>query len=404
MILVFWILVALIAYGYFGYPLTVAGVGSLLNRRVHRAPSTPTLSVIIAAYDEADGIAAKIRNVLSSEYPEDKLEVVVASDGSTDDTVAVASSVASSVAPERVRVLDLPRRGKAAALAEGVRRATGQVLVFTDANTVFRPDALAMLARNFADPEVGGVAGATGYVLDEEAESSGRGEDLYWRYDTWIKGLESRTGSVVSAHGGMYAIRRELFRPVEDPAVTDDFAISTAVVDQGKRLVFEADAVGYERTMVGSGSEFRRRVRLMTRGLQGVVLRRRLLNPFRFGFYAVAFGSRKVLRRVVPLGFPPLLAVSFLLAPGSAFFAACAGAQILFLAGAGLGWGLRGTSVGKSAVLCVPFFFVLANVASMLALWNLLRGSRIELWTPQRHDAGDRTPGGPLGIAGAQAP
>jgi hypothetical protein len=153
------------------------------------------------------------------------------------------------VDPTRVQVLDLPRRGKAAALADGAYHATGEILVFTDANTMFEPNALAMLARNFADPDVGGVAGRTQYVVAAEAESAGRGEDLYWRYDTWLKSLETKTGSVVSAHGGMYAIRRALFRPVEDPAVTDDFAISTAIVAQGKRLVFEPAAVGRERTM-----------------------------------------------------------------------------------------------------------------------------------------------------------
>jgi len=400
MITLFWILAAVVAYGYVGYPLTVVVVGRLLDRRVRQAPVSPTMSVVIAAYDEADGIAAKIRNVLAADYPPDRLEVVVASDGSTDDTVRIASAVA----PDRVRVLDLPRRGKASALADGVRRARGEVLVFTDANTVFRSDALAMLARNFADPDVGGVAGHTGYVVEEEAESAGRGEDLYWRYDTWIKELESRTGSVVSAHGGMYAIRRELFRPVEDPAVTDDFAISTAVVEQGKRLVFEAKAVGHETTMAKSGSEFRRRVRLMTRGLQGVILRRRLLDPRRYGFYAVALASRKVLRRILPVAFPPLLALSVLLAPTSAFFTACAGAQLAFLAAAALGWGLRCTPLGKSTVLCMPFFFFLANIASMVAFWNVVRGSRIERWTPQRHDANDhRRSGRSLETAEAQA-
>jgi cellulose synthase/poly-beta-1,6-N-acetylglucosamine synthase-like glycosyltransferase len=400
MTMLFWILAAAVAYGYLGYPLTVLLVGRLLDRRVRQAPVTPTMSVVIAAYDEADGIAAKIRNVLAAHYPPDRLEVVVASDGSTDDTVRIASAIA----PDRVRVLDLPRRGKASALADGVQQAHGEVLVFTDANTVFRPDALAMLARNFADPGVGGVAGRTGYVVEEEAESTGRGEDTYWRYDTWIKDLESRTGSIVSAHGGMYAIRRELFRPVEDPAVTDDFAISTAVVEQGKRLVFEAEAVGREKTMAKSGSEFRRRVRLMTRGLQGVILRRRLLNPRRYGFYAVAMASRKVLRRILPVTFPPLLVLSILLAPTSAFFTACAGAQLAFLAVAALGWGLRRTPLGKHAMLCMPFFFVLANLASMVALWNVVRGSRIERWTPQRHDARRWSSAGSMGTAEVQAP
>ncbi|HZD03556.1 MAG TPA: hypothetical protein VE173_01520, partial [Longimicrobiales bacterium] len=196
-----------------------------------------------------------------------------------------------------------------------------------------------------------------------------------------------RTGSVVSAHGGIYAIRRELYRPVEDPAVTDDFAISTGIVAQGRRLVFEPRAVAWERTLVESGSEFRRRVRLMTRGLQGVLLRRELLNPFRYGFYGVAFGSRKVLRRLLPLIFPVLLAVSLRLAPTGLFFGLVAGAQLALLGLAVTGWALRRTATGRNALFCVPFFFVLANAASLVALANVLRGSRIEHWTPQRHEA-----------------
>jgi cellulose synthase/poly-beta-1,6-N-acetylglucosamine synthase-like glycosyltransferase len=381
MTIVFWSLLAVVAYGYFGYPVTVAIAGWLLDRKVRKEPVTPTVSVIIAAYDEAEDIEARLHNIFASRYPEDRIEVIVASDGSTDDTVRIASDVD----PTRVRVLDLPRRGKAAALADGASRASGEILVFTDANTMFHRDALAMMARNFADSDVGGVAGRTGYVVASDADSSGRGEDLYWSYDTWLKQLETRTGSVVSAHGGMYAIRRELFRPIEDPAVTDDFAISTAVVAQGKRLVFEGEALGMEKTMARSGTEFRRRVRLMTRGLSGVLLRRELLNPSRFGFYSVALASRKVLRRVLPLTFPVVFVVSILLAPTAPFYYAVAAAQVGFIGLATLGWALRGTRFGKSPIFYVPFFFCLANLASASALWNVARGRRIERWTPQRH-------------------
>lgn len=392
MTITFWLLIAIIVFAYVGYPLTVALAGRLLNRVVHKGAVTPSMSVIVAAYNEAGGIVERIQNIVGCRYPSDLLEVIVASDGSSDDTVALASAIGS----DRVRVLDLPRRGKAAALADAVRHATGEVLVFTDANTVFRPDALVMLGVNFADTDVGGVAGRTGYLVGDAAAPAGRGEDLYWRYDTWLKALETRTGSVVSAHGGMYAIRRELFRPVEDPAVTDDFAISTAIVAQGKRLVFEPQAIGYEEPMAESGSEFRRRVRLMTRGLRGVLLRRELLNPFRHGFYSVALGSRKVLRRLVPLTFPVLLVVSCLLASGGYVYATFAAAQVAVAALAGVGWALRHRPVGRHPILYVPFFFALANAASVAALANVLRGNRIERWTPQRHasDASDRQPVG----------
>ena len=385
--ILFWCLVAIIAYTYAGYPLVAFAAGTILRRKVRRGEASrgglPLVSVIVAAYDEADDIQDRIRNLLASDYPKDRLEVVIASDGSTDRTVELASAVE----PERVRVLDLPRRGKAAALAAGAAQAWGDVLLFTDANTVFRPDAVRVLVRNFADPDVGGVAGHTTYLVGDHTESAGRGEGLYWRYDTWLKRLETMTGSVVSAHGGMHAVRRELFRPVEDPAVTDDFAISTAVVAQGKRLVFEPGALGYEQPMSSTGSEFGRRVRLMTRGLRGILLRRELLNPFRTGFYAVAFASRKVLRRVLPLTFPLLLIISVALADESAVYALFAGGQLLILSAGVLGWTLRRTSLGRSPMLYVPFFFCMANLASVMALWNVVRGRRVERWTPQRHES-----------------
>ena len=378
---VFWAVIALGLFAYVGYPVLTALVGALLDREVHRQPTFPTMSVVIAAYDEAEVIEAKIRNVLDSSYPPDRLEIVIASDGSTDATVERARSVASP----QVKVLDLPRRGKASALAEGARQATGEVLVFSDANAELGRGTLAMIAFNFGDPDVGGVAGNTSYVVADDTESTDRGEDLYWRYDSWLKHMETRTGSTVSAHGGLYAVRRELFRPVEDPAVTDDFAISTAVVEQGKRLVFEPRAVAYERPMGRGDAEFRRRVRLMTRGIRSVLLRRSLLDPSRHGYYSVALASRKLLRRVLPLGFPLLLGSSVALAGTGVLYAAVASVQLVLLALAGLGWVLRSTAVGRSPVLYVPLFFILANLASVVALWNVARGSRIERWTPQRH-------------------
>jgi cellulose synthase/poly-beta-1,6-N-acetylglucosamine synthase-like glycosyltransferase len=389
--ILFWCLAAIIAYTYAGYPLVALAAGTILRRRVRKGDDTPFVSVIVAAYDEADGIQERIRNLLASEYPSDRLEVVIASDGSTDGTVALASAVDA----RRVRVLDLPRGGKAAALAAGAAQAHGDVLVFTDANTVFDPRALRALVRNLADGDVGGVAGHTTYRVGDQTESAGRGEGLYWRYDTWLKRLETMTGSVVSAHGGMHAVRRELFHPVEDPAVTDDFAISTSVVTQGKRLVFEPAALGYELPMSSTGSEFHRRVRLMTRGLRGILLRRELLNPFRSGFYAVAFASRKVLRRLLPLTFPLLLIASVSLADESAVYALFAGAQLSVLAAGALGWALRRTSAARSPLLYAPFFFCMANLASVVALWNVARGRRVERWTPQRHEGSVAQPFSP---------
>jgi cellulose synthase/poly-beta-1,6-N-acetylglucosamine synthase-like glycosyltransferase len=268
------------------------------------------------------------------------------------------------------------------------------VLVFSDANISCHPRALLALVRNFADPAVGGVAGRTVYRLEDGSESSSQGESLYWDYDTRLKQLESWTGSIVSAHGGLYAIRRRLYRPVPDPAVTDDFAISTAVVEQGYRLVFEPAALAAEFAVPEARREFRRRVRLMTRGLRGVILRRRLLNPSRYGFYSVVLFSHKVLRRLALIPLVLAAATSAYLAPTHWLYALAAGAQGAFYVLAAIGFITRRTAFGRMRPIYVPFYYCMANAACGVAFVQLLRGHRVHLWQPQRHAPGAAAGGG----------
>jgi cellulose synthase/poly-beta-1,6-N-acetylglucosamine synthase-like glycosyltransferase len=379
--LVFWTTVLSITYAYAGFPLLVTMVGTFRKRNVRKASVTPRMSLIIAAYNEEECIGQRMENALAMDYPADDLEIIIASDGSSDGTEAIVEGYGD----RGVRLLSLPRQGKILALAAAVREATGEVLVFSDANTVVHPRALREMASNFADPEVGGVVGHTGYWIEEGSESSSRGENSYWRYDTWIKELESRTGSVVSAHGGLYALRRELFQPPTDTAVTDDFYISTGVVERGFRLVFEPEARALEAAVKTSEREFSRRVRLMTRGLRGVWLRRRLLNPFDYGFYALTLFSHKLLRRLLPVALVLLLAASALLASSHPFYAAALGAQVAFYAFGTAGYLFKSTRVGRWKLFYLPFFFCMANAASLLAVSRFLRGDRVTLWQPQRH-------------------
>ncbi len=383
---VFWLSLAFLGYVYGGFAMLVAGVGRWRRRDVRKAPVTPQVTMIIAAYNEEAVIAERLDNALAMDYPPAQLEILVASDGSTDATEQIVSGYAS----KGVRLLSLPRQGKIHALDAAVSYATGAILVFSDANTMCDRQALRALARNFADPAVGGVAGHTAYRLHAASESSGRGESLYWDYDTWLKQMESLTGSIVSAHGGLYAIRRELYCPSPDASVTDDFAISTAVVEQGYRLVFDADAHATEFAVPEARREFRRRVRLMTRGLRGVLMRRRLLNPFRHGFYSLVFFSHKVARRLAPLALLGLAASSaYLWSTGPVYLVAAMG-QALFYTTAAVGYVLRQAHVGGLKVIYVPFFYCMANAACALALLQLLRGERIELWQPQRHAMSSR--------------
>ncbi len=380
-LIAFWGSLALLAYVYAGFPLLVALVGWLFPRKVRKQDVTPPVSLIIAAYNEEDAIAGRLENALELDYPRAQLQIIVASDGSADATERIVEGFAS----RGVRLLPLPRRGKIHALAESVRHATGEILVFSDANTIYDRKALRALVRSFADPDVGGVAGHTSYALRRGAESSSEGENLYWNYDTWLKQMESLTGSVISAHGGMYAIRREFFPPVTDAAVTDDFAISTAVIEGGRRLVFESEARGWEGTVDEAHREFSRRVRLMTRGFRSVLLRRRLLNPFRTGFYALVLFTHKVLRRLMAPVLLALFAASLLLSATRGLYALAAAAQLLFYGFACAGFLSKKSPRGHAKILYVPFFYCLANLASLVAFVRFVRGRRVERWEPQRH-------------------
>lgn len=378
---VFWLALLSLVYVYGGFPLLVMIVGKLRNRLVCKQPITPRISLIIAAYNEEEVIAERLENALSSDYPVQELEIIVVSDGSSDATEAIVARYAS----RGVRLLALPRQGKNRALAEAVRESTGDILVFSDANIFCDPQALQALAANFADPAVGGVSGHASYRLEPGSESSSQGESLYFRYDSWLKEMESRTGSIVSAHGALYAIRRELYHPPEDLSAVDDFVISTGVIEQGYRLVFESEARAYEFAITEAGREFRRRVRNMTMGLRAVALRRRLLNPLQYGFYSLILFSHKVLRRLLPLSLMAMLGASLYLSGSSKLYLALAVGQVFFYALACVGCLARRTWVGRRKFLYVPFYYCMANTAALLALGNFIRGEKIALWQPQRH-------------------
>jgi len=378
--LAFWLSIFLLIYVYGGFSVLVIIVGRLRQRHVRKQEITPTMSLIIAAYNEEESIAARIDNALKLDYPAEALQIIVASDGSDDST----NSIVAGYADSRVQLLELPRRGKIHALNDAVKHATGEILVFSDANSMYDAQALRMLSRNFAEAQVGGVAGNTIYTKLSKSDSSSQGEDLYWSYDKWLKEMESLTGSIISAHGAIYAIRRELYRPISDSAVTDDFAISTLVIEQGYRLVFESEARAYEPPLPAAEREFRRKVRLMTRGFRSVLLRKALLNPFRYGFYSLELFTHKVLRRLVPCILFVLFVSSVALQSSGMIYVAAAAGQMIFYLLAGFGYVLRGQKLGKLKFLYIPFFYCLANFAAFVAMIKVLQGHQIERWQPQR--------------------
>jgi cellulose synthase/poly-beta-1,6-N-acetylglucosamine synthase-like glycosyltransferase len=379
----FWIAAAVVVFTYVVAPVIVVLRGLLRPRPVRSGPIEPTVAIVIAARNEADHIGARLDNLAALDYPVDRLHVVVASDGSEDDTVAIARSHIETAPGHRMEVLDLARLGKADALNAAVERTTAEIVVFTDANTAFAPDAIRRIVEPFADPDVGGVAGNQVYLPRGSALEDSHGERGYWDLDRVLKRSESAAGSTISATGAIYALRRSLV-PSVVAGVTDDFYVSTAVVAAGRRLVFAPDAIAYEPPAKGARLEYRRKARIMTRGLRGVAARRALLDPRRHGFYSFQLLWHKLLRRLMVIPLSVIAITSLVLAPTGWPYLLVALGQIAGYALAAAGLLAPRSRLGRSRPAGLAAFFVMVNAASAEAVWNLLTNRRIDRWEPRR--------------------
>lgn len=375
----FWGSLSTILYVFIGFPLLLGLRGLLRPRPVKRNPAyTPMVSMIIVAHNEAEVIKRKLDNAFTLDYPRTNLEIVVASDGSDDGTNDI---VAQYDEPE-VKLLALPRRGKNLTLNEAVTAAQGDILFFSDADSMLSPDALRHLVAPFSDAEVGGVGG--NYIYDTDVVY-GDGERTYWGIDRMWKRLQSQGGNMTSTTGQIYAIRRSLFKPVP-PNVTDDFFTSVQVPTAHRRLVFEPRAVAHGPIADSAQGEFRRKVRIITRGLTSVWKNKQLLNPREYGFYAIQVFSHKLLRRLVAI---PLL-LTFVTAPmlwkqGWVYKLATTG-QVCFHGFAVVGLLFQKTRMGRLKILSLPFYFDLIYAASAVALVNLVRGKQYTVWEAERSD------------------
>ncbi len=380
-LILFWTSVVLIIYAYFIFPVLVILRGFLWPQPFKSDEVTPFVSIVIAAFNESKSIGNKIDNILTLDYPRDRFEVLIASDGSNDGT----NEIVQAYEEKGVRLLTLPRQGKAGALNEAVAASKGEILVFSDANSMYRSDAIRALVRPFADPTIGGVAGNQSYAKKNKTIVDNAGERSYWNFDRIMKKFQSRAGNTISATGAIYAIRRSLFQTVPE-GVTDDFVTSTSVIAQGYRLIFAPDAVAYEPVAVTSNVEFGRKVRVITRGLRAVFFfRSQLLNPFRYGFYAIQLLSHKVLRRLIVF---PLLLLFFLnpfLWRTDVFYQLAMIGQSVFYGFGLLGLLLDGTRFRRLKIFAIPFYFCLVNAATLVATINMLRGQQIKQWEPQRN-------------------
>jgi cellulose synthase/poly-beta-1,6-N-acetylglucosamine synthase-like glycosyltransferase len=383
--MIFWLSAAALLYTYVGYPLLVALVSMVRPRTRRRGAFEPTVSVIITAYNEERDLAAKLENTLALDYPRELLEIIVASDCSSDRTDEIAQDFAS----RGVRLYRQPERlGKTTAQNSAVECGRGEILLFSDATTMYDPGVLRAMMPNFADSTVGCVAGRLIYV-DPTKSSVGRGAVSYWSYETFLKKYESRACSLIGASGCLYAVRRSAYLPLY-PEAHGDFIIATKMIQQGLRTVFEPEAVCTEETNRRIDNELKMRVRVIAQTFTDLWRHRAMLNPFRSGFFALQLISHKVMRYSVPFFLMALFGASAILASGSLSYGTVFAAQIGFYICAALAWVLDWTGV-RSRLLAFPQYFVITNLASVMALYKLLCGERYARWEPIRESTNEQT-------------
>ncbi len=376
--IVFWSSVVMVFYVYIGYPLFVYTVGYLFPKRIDRGPFEPTVSIIITAYNEEKDIQVKLENTLLIVYPREKLEIIVASDGSTDRT----DRIVEEFSERGVKLFRQEGRvGKTFTQNKAVEKATGEIVLFSDATTMYQPNVLEAVLPNFADTTVGCVAGKLIYTVDADS-SVGDGAKGYWSYETFLKESESRACSLIGVSGCLYAVRKSAYAPMY-PEACSDFLICTVVFRKGLRSVYEPNAICTEQTNRRTDKEFQMRVRVISQTFTDLWRNRDMLNPFKSGFYGVQLLSHKVLRYAVPFFLFLVFISTAILIPYSTFYAAAFATQLVFYLLAFLAWLFERKNI-KSGLFAIPLYFVLANLSSAVGFYKFLRGERYARWEPSR--------------------
>lgn len=368
-----------IAYAYVGYGALIWLISRFVRHRSRMSDELPPVSVVIAAYNEAAIIGARIENLLALDYPSDRLELMVVTDGCTDGTEAVVARY-SDLDP-RVRLLSRSvRSGKVNALNAAIPLAKGEIVVGSDANCFFKPDCLRQLVRHFGDPTVALVAGEKRIHQGEGTVSLGEG--LYWRYESWLKTLDSKVSTALGATGEVFAVRKQFYSPLPKDAIIEDFMLSMGLVQAGYRVVYEPRAIATEDASASIADEFKRKVRIVAGGWQAVVRLWPLLLPTR-GLVSFQYVSHRVLRWIlVPSLLPMALGANLALAVQGRYQALLVLQLGLYLA-AFCGYLLQRRGI-RWKLFYVPFYFAFLNVAALLGAYRYLAKRQPVTWEKAR--------------------
>lgn len=386
MIIAFWISLFIIFYTYLGYGIVLYFLVRLKRffkgRRRHPAEGKlPSCTLVVAAYNEADFIREKISNTLALSYPDGKLELLFITDGSDDGTPGIISEY------PQIRLMHHDeRQGKVAAMHRAVKEVNSEIIIFTDANTLLNWDALINIARHYSDKHVGAVAGEKRIRTGNTADAGAAGEGFYWKYESALKKLDSELYSVVGAAGELFSVRRELYQPVGNDVILDDFMISMLIARQGYRIIYEPDAYAVESSSENVREELKRKIRIAAGGIQSVLRLKSLLNIFRYGVLSFQYISHRVLRWTITpflLIFVFFLNLYLLFHSTEAIYQVLFAGQAVFYILAFSGFLLEKRKL-KIKVMFIPYYFCVMNYAVIMGIRRYLNGGQSAAWEKAR--------------------
>ena len=382
--ILFWFSLFMAFYTYVGYGILlfiIIKIKRAINGRKIVADlndeQLPDCTLVIAAYNEADIIREKIANTLALKYPAGKLKLVFVTDGSTDQTATIIAEY-----PEITLLHKDGRSGKIVAVHRAMTFVDTEVVVFTDANTMLNKEAMLKICRHYADKTVGAVAGEKRVKIEETDDASAAGEGFYWKYESALKKWDSELYSVVGAAGELFSVRRDLYKPVSDDTILDDFMISMLIAKQGYRIIYEPDAYATESASENVSEELKRKVRIAAGGIQSILWLTSLLNVFKYPVLSFQYVSHRVLRwTVTPFFMILALLLNFIIVagPGGAIYNLLLTGQVLFFGLALTGFIMEKQQI-RVKILFIPYYFCVMNYAVLAGIIRYFKGKQSATW------------------------